>query len=278
MRAAKAFAKINLGLVVGARRPDGKHELVTVLQRIDLHDDIALERGELAVEGFPDDTIVRRALELLASETGVEPRWRVQIEKRIPIAAGLGGGSADAAAALELANAEIDSPLGLNELHRLAAEVGADVPFFLRSGPQVATGDGTKMTPVELPTGYRIVVVVPNRVVKTSTQAVYDTFDERDGAPGFHARAEDLTMALRSVTTARDLAALPANDLAASPIADELRQAGAFRADVSGAGPAVYALFEHDSEAERAAMVFASRGTTFLTRPLAADDLPRVAR
>jgi 4-diphosphocytidyl-2-C-methyl-D-erythritol kinase len=279
MRVAKAFAKVNLGLVVGARLPDGKHELMTVLQRIDLHDDIALEPGdELAVEGFPDDTIVRRALELLARQVGVEPRWHVQIEKRIPVAAGLGGGSADAAAALELANAGLDSPLGLDELHRLAAEVGADVPYFLRSGPQLATGDGTEMTPVELPTDYCVVVVVPNGVVKTSTRAVYDTFDERDGAPGFHARAKELTKALRLVTTARDLAALPANDLAASPIADELRQAGAFRADVSGAGPAVYALFEQDSEAERAASVFVSRGTTFVTRPLGADDLPRVAR
>jgi 4-diphosphocytidyl-2-C-methyl-D-erythritol kinase len=279
MRTAKAFAKINLGLVVGALRDDGKHEIVTVLQRIDLHDDVALEpAAELAVEGFPDDTIVRRALESLADEAGVEARWRVRIEKRIPVAAGLGGGSADAAAALELANADLDAPLSLDELHRFAAAVGADVPFFLRPGPQLATGDGTELRPAALPTGYRVVVVVPNDVAKTSTRAVYDAFDQRAGPAGFYARAEALTRALRSVTAARDLAALPANDLAVSPLADELRDAGAFRADVSGAGPAVYALFEHEVDAARAASAFVSRGRTFATRPLGADDPPRVAR
>ena len=279
MRKAKAFAKINLGLVVGARRDDGTHEIVTVLQRIDLHDDVALEPAhELAVEGFPDDTIVRRALEALANQAAIEAQWRVRIQKRIPVAAGLGGGSADAAAALELANAGLDAPLSLDELHPLAAEVGADVPFFLRSGPQLATGDGTELRPAALPAGYHVVVVVPNGVAKTSTRAVYEAFDERGGTAGFYARAEALTTALRAVTTPRDLAALPANDLAASPLADELLQAGAFRADVSGAGPAVYALFEHEVDAARAASAFASRGRTFATRPLGADDHPRVAR
>jgi 4-diphosphocytidyl-2-C-methyl-D-erythritol kinase len=228
--------------------------------------------------GVEGPNLAAEALAALRGRGWSRASVRVEIEKRVPVAAGLGGGSADAAAALELANAWLDAPLGLDELHRLAAEVGADVPYFLRSGSQLATGDGTEMTPVQLPTDYGVVVVVPNGVVKTSTRAVYDTFDERDGAPGFDARAEELTKALRSVTTARDLAALPANDLAASPIADELRRAGAFRADVSGAGPAVYALFEHHSEAERAASDFVSRGTTFVTRPLEADDLPRVAR
>src|SRR3984893_13160975 len=98
-----AHAKINLALVVGPIRADGKHEVVTVLQRIDLADEITLESAdELAVAGFDGDTIVRAALESLAAAAGVEPRWRARIEKRIPVAAGLGGGSSDAAAALRL--------------------------------------------------------------------------------------------------------------------------------------------------------------------------------
>ncbi|MGH3126482.1 MAG: 4-(cytidine 5'-diphospho)-2-C-methyl-D-erythritol kinase, partial [Gaiellaceae bacterium] len=127
MSEARAFAKINLGLVVGPRRDDGKHEVVTVLQRIDLHDDVALEvADELTIEGFAADTIVRAALQALALAARVEPRWRVRIGKRIPIAAGLGGGSADAAAALRLANATLTDTLPLDALHRVAASVGAD--------------------------------------------------------------------------------------------------------------------------------------------------------
>jgi len=133
MRQARAYAKINLALIVGALRDDGMHEVVTVLQRIDLHDDIALAPAdELVVEGFADDTIVREALEVLARAADVEPRWRVRIEKRIPVGAGLGGGSADAAAALVLANALVPRALPPERLQVIAAELGADVPFFLR--------------------------------------------------------------------------------------------------------------------------------------------------
>ena len=105
MKRAPAAAKINLALVVGPPRDDGKHEVLTVLQRIDLVDRIQLEEAsELLVEGFAGDTLVGDALEELARVAEVEPRWRVRIEKRIPVAAGLGGGSSDAATALRLAN------------------------------------------------------------------------------------------------------------------------------------------------------------------------------
>ncbi len=98
MSRAPAPAKVNLALVVGPLRDDGKHEVLTVLQRIDLVDRIELrEAPDLRVDGFADDTLVETALRRLARTAGVEPRWRVRIEKRIPVAAGLGGGSSDAA-------------------------------------------------------------------------------------------------------------------------------------------------------------------------------------
>src|SRR5215472_16374929 len=105
MSRAPAPAKVNLALVVGPPRDDGKHEVLTVLQRIDLVDRIELEESaELRIEGFADDKLVRAALNELARVAGAELRWRVQIEKKIPVAAGLGGGSSDAATALRLAN------------------------------------------------------------------------------------------------------------------------------------------------------------------------------
>src|SRR5437660_12431791 len=132
---APAPAKVSLALVVGPIRDDGKHEVLTVLQRIDLVDRIELDDAPaLRIEGFPDDTLVRAALAELARSAGVEPRWRVRIEKKIPVAAGLGGGSSDAATALRLANESLDEPLPDEELLLIAEGMGSDVPFSLHAG------------------------------------------------------------------------------------------------------------------------------------------------
>ena len=278
MSQAKAYAKINLALVVGPLR-DGKHEVVTVLQRIDLYDEISLEPAEsLTVAGFAEDTIVRAALEAFAVAAGVEPYWHVRIEKRIPVAAGLGGGSADAATALRLANGTLDLPLPRDDLHDIAARLGADVPFFLGDGTQLATGDGTVLEPIELPLDYWILIVVPEDARKESTRDVYNAFDDRDVASGYTERAAALREALTAVERARDLAGLPPNDLASSPLASQLVHTGAFRADVSGAGPALYGLFESQDDASRAADALAHVGRTLVTRQAEAGDRPRVAR
>lgn len=269
MSATKAYAKLNLALVVGPLRSDGKHDVVSVLQAIDLHDDVELEPAtELIVEGFGGDTLVRSALAGLAHAAGVEPAWGARIEKRIPVAAGLGGGSSDAAAALRLANATLPEPLGAVALHELAAGVGADVPFFLRTGPQLATGDGTELTPLELPSDHVVLVVLPSGESKTSTESVYRAFDARDAAVGFEERGAVLLERL----AAGDLARLPGNDLASSPISAELLRLGAFRANVTGAGPAVYGLFEGEADARRAAAGFAGLGRTWLARPVGGPD------
>ena len=263
---ASAPAKINLGLVVGPVRADGKHELLTVFQRVGLADRIDVaEADRLTVEGFAGDTIVRTALELLAERAGVAPRWRVRIEKRLPVAAGLGGGSSDAATALRLANTatQVDE----DSLHELAARGGADVPFFLREGPQLGSGDGTTLEQVDLPQDFWIVLLVPSDVRKESTAAVYSAFDARGGADGWGERAAAFRAALAAVRRPRDLAALPANDLARSPLVDELRASGAFHADVSGAGPTVYGLFHHRADADRARKALRRRGRTWLTAP-----------
>lgn len=263
-----APAKLNLALVVGPRRDDDRHEVTTVLQRLDLADRIAVEpAARLRVEGFPEDTLVRRALESLAAVAGVEPSWEARIWKRIPVATGLGGGSSDAATTLRLANATLDEPLSQDSLRELAAGLGADVPFFLTSGPQLGEGAGADLTPLDLPQDYWVVLVLPRAVRKPSTAAVYAAFDERDGERGYRERRAALEQALTAVRRPRDLAALPLNDLVSSPLADELRELGAFRADVTGAGPAVYGLFHHREQAANAERRLRPHGRTWLSVP-----------
>jgi 4-diphosphocytidyl-2-C-methyl-D-erythritol kinase len=238
------------------------------LQRLDLADRVAIESASrLRVEGFATDTLVRAALERLADAAGVRPRWGVRLTKRIPVAAGLGGGSSDAATALRLANETLGEPLSPERLRELASGLGADVPFFLEQGPQLGEGNGTVLTPLELPQDYWVVLLLPHGAVKQSTGAVYEAFSERDGGKGYRNRRAALKQALKTVERPGDLAELPPNDLASSPLAEQLRQRGAFRADVTGAGPVVYGLFQHLEEARAARRALRARGRTWLTVP-----------
>jgi 4-diphosphocytidyl-2-C-methyl-D-erythritol kinase len=263
-----ATAKINLALVVGAARADGKHEVATILQRVDLADRVALRpASRLEVHGYAGDSLVRDALAALAEAAGTDAAWAATLTKRIPVAAGLGGGSSDAATALRLANETLAEPLQLERLTAIAAGLGADVPFFLTQGPQLGEGDGTKLSPLELPQDYYVVLVQPRGATKVSTGAAYAAFDERDGAKGFRNRRAALRRALAQVERPRDLAALPANDLASSPVADELLARGAFRADVSGAGPTVYGLFTRRDDAVAARRALDDLGKSWLTVP-----------
>jgi 4-diphosphocytidyl-2-C-methyl-D-erythritol kinase len=265
---APAAAKINIGLVVGPVRANGKHEVLTLYQRLGLVDRIELvPAAELRIDGFREDTLVREALVALARRAGTEPTWRVRIEKAIPVAAGLGGGSSDAATALRLANTTLPAPLEDSELRALAAGIGVDVPFFLVDGPQLGTGDGSDLELVDVPQDFWVVLLLPDGATKQSTADVYHAFDARGGADGWEERRTAFRDALGHVRRPRDLAALPPNDLATSPLADELRGAGAFRADVSGAGPALYGLFHHRRPAEAAAKRLKRLGHTWITAP-----------
>ena len=281
-----APAKINLALVVGALRPDGKHELATVYQRIDLADEVGLEAAPagspagIEVAGFAEDTLVARALEAVLAAAGdgtaaagaptgsATPAWRARIEKRIPVAAGLGGGSSDAAAALLLANEALGGAVPARELRRIAATLGADVPFFLEQQPCLGTGDGSELTPLPgLPLGYVILLVRPAGVDKPSTGAIYAAFDARGGARGWDGRWAALQAALAAVHAPHDLAALPLNDLASSPLSARLLAEGAFRADVTGAGPLLYGLFDDEAAARAAASRLAALGEAWVCRP-----------
>ena len=210
-------------------------------------------RRDIDVDGFADDTLVRRALELLAPRAGVRPAWHARIEKHIPVAAGLGGGSSDAATALALANATLDEPLPRERLHELARRLGADVPFFLTERPAARHGDGTDLKPLDLPQDYWIVLVLPHGAAKLVDRRRLRGVRPRRRVRRTARRALLPLLDRASAVRARPRRAARRTTSRRSPLADELRAAGAFRADVSGAGPAVYGLFLDEQEAVAAA-------------------------
>jgi 4-diphosphocytidyl-2-C-methyl-D-erythritol kinase len=175
-------AKVNLYLRVVGRRPDGYHELVTVMQPLTLADTLTVT---LAGEGIslrcdrPDlpqgeENLVWRAARQFQEETGLAPGVSLRLSKRIPVAAGLGGGSSDAAGTLLALNELAGKPLPPDHLHRLAGGLGADVPFFLAREPAVGRGTGTQLSPVTLlPYWYLLV----NPGVPLSTRWVYENLD-----------------------------------------------------------------------------------------------------
>jgi 4-diphosphocytidyl-2C-methyl-D-erythritol kinase len=145
--------------------------------------------------------------------------------------------------------------------------LGTDVPYFLEDGPQLGSGDGTDLEALELPQDYWVLLVLPRGAVKSSTEQVYADFDARGGERGYEERRAALLGALERVKRPRDLATLPTNDLASSPLASELTSLGAFRADVTGAGPTVYGLFLHGQHARAAQKRISPEGRTWLTAP-----------
>jgi 4-diphosphocytidyl-2-C-methyl-D-erythritol kinase len=284
----RAPGKINLCLFIGPTRPaDGRHELVSVMQSLTLADDLVLARAEGAADevvcaGVEGPNLAAGALAGFRAATGWEaPPQRLEITKRVPVMAGMGGGSGDAAAALRLAARASqvgDEPL----LQRLGATLGADVPAQVRPGRALATGAGEHVR--RLPDGAPFGVLVLPGAQPLSTAAVYGEAD-RLGLPR---DADDLAQALADVdealATGGDLPLeLLVNDLEAAAlslqpaIADSLgqaRAAGADHAMVSGSGPTVLGLFfgPHGLRRARAAATLVLAGRT--PTPLIAGPEP----
>lgn len=261
-----APAKINLGLFVGPLRADGKHDLVTVMQPVSLADEITLEAGaerdEVLCPGVPGENLAARAIELFRRATGWQGGpLRLSIDKRIPVAAGMGGGSADAGAALRLMRAV--SGLGdMDLLLALATELGADVPAQVAPARTLAGGAGELLQALPDPFS-PIGVLVLAAAEGLSTAQVYAQADRmhspRD-ARYLADRREGLRAAL-ALGSALPGRALLANDLqdacqSLSPeVAPALAQAlgaGAEHAFLSGSGPTVVGLFARANGPERA--------------------------
>lgn len=254
----KAPAKLNLCLKVTGRRPDGYHELVSIMVPIDIVDLLEVEVGprgvNLTCDGFqvPDDenNLAFRAALSFLRETGIQEGLYIKLTKNIPVAAGMGGGSSDAAATLLALNEMWSKPVPPSRLHELATELGADVPFFLYSRPSLATGIGEVLEPLAKWPKLWYVVVCPPLQVSTPwvygnlklklTRGNYD-YIVQTLKNGLFPIAKILENDLEKVTTDR------------FPIINHIKrlllEAGAEGALMSGSGPSVFGLFPSLSKA-----------------------------
>jgi len=257
-----AYGKLNLVLHVGARRVDGLHPVCSLIASIDLADEVIAEPKEsgsdtVECEGVPGDNLATRALAEFRSRAGRElPPLAITIRKRVPVAAGLGGGSADAAAALRIANRLAGEPLGREELLRIAADLGSDVPSQLDPRHAVVQGAGERIEPVSLPS--LGAVLIPDEQ-GLSTAAVYAELDRLECAreqldpDPLHRLAnsshDELSRSLQNDLQPAALSLRP--DL--QERLEALTAAGALGVAVSGSGPTCFGLFPDRAAAERAA-------------------------
>jgi 16S rRNA (adenine1518-N6/adenine1519-N6)-dimethyltransferase len=261
----RAAAKVNLGLYVGPLRPDGRyHEVVSVLQSIAIWDELEVEvvpEGlglEVSGGGLPpsETNLVLVAARELARRSRDLPGARFRLRKGIPVSAGLGGGSADGAAALLALDRLWGLRLPAVNLHTMAAEVGSDVPFCIGGGTAVATGRGDKVREVASKGSTWWVVAIDHE--RLATQDVYDHFDELGLAAPLEGRWPDDLLAALAAGDAERLAASLHNDL--EPAAfdllpslakskQRLQEAGALGAIMSGSGPTILGLCRDEDHA-----------------------------
>jgi 4-diphosphocytidyl-2-C-methyl-D-erythritol kinase len=270
---AAAFAKINLSLTIRGIRRDGYHDLTTTLQTIALHDRLTFTSSDGPFEIRCDDprcpvdrsNLVWRAAEEIwraARRRGAPAGVRVSLRKRIPLEAGLGGGSSDAAAALRALARLWRVTLTPEALHRIAKRIGADVPFFLHGGTARGTGRGDRLRLLEDRPSAWVALVVP--AFGVSTKAAYAWWDEE------RLRSESRND-LQPVVAARhpEIAALVA----------ELKAAGATDAAMSGSGSAVFGLFDRRRDAQSAARALAGTSRrVFTSRTLGRGEFRAAAR
>ena len=269
----KARAKINLGLDVLRRREDGYHEVKMVMQTVDLFDDLSFrkleedcilvstDKEELAGD---ESNLVYKAVKLVKDTFGIRRGVAADLTKRIPMAAGMAGGSADAAAAIHGMDRLFSLGLSLEEKQKLGVKIGADVPYCLMGGTALSEGNGEKLTALPAPPPAFLVIAKPD--IDVSTAFVYgnlhvDTLKRhpdidgmvrciREGdLRGIAARMENV---LETVTAVR------------YPVVEEiksfLKEEGALNALMSGSGPTVFGIYEEERTAEKAFERLKERG------------------
>ncbi len=255
----KAPAKVNYRLEVLRKRPDGYHDLRMIMQRIDLSDDIeisldgpagiSVECDSAAVSGGKDN-IAWRAAHSLLSYAGRDAGVHISIVKRIPVAAGLGGGSSDAAAVLMGLNQLLEIGCSDEKLMEIGVSLGADVPFFIFKKTALAEGVGEKLSAVEGLPPVWLVLVNPN--IHVSTAWVYQnltltkrTYDYK--LPKFSNKIDDICSILENDLESVTIPRFPV----IREIKDRLHECGARGVLMSGSGPTVFSIFDSEEEARR---------------------------
>lgn len=269
----KAFAKINIGLDVLRRRTDGYHEVRMIMQTVELCDDLLIERteqpgirlrtdnAELPVNG---DNLICKAADLLFKEKGIREGVQITLTKRIPVAAGMAGGSADAAAAMHGLNELFGMGYSITDLQELGVKLGADIPYCLVGGTMLSEGIGEILSPLPAPPECFLVVAKPD--INVSTAFVYGNLhaDTLTYHPDIDGMIEALrTHDLRGITD-RLGNVLETVTVREYPVIEELkelmRREGAENALMSGSGPTVFGMFRQRETAQRAADAIALSG------------------
>ena len=272
-----AYAKINRSLEVIGRRDDGYHDIVTILQTISLADTLTIRPSDtLVVEcDMPglagEDNLVWTAAMALAQRAGIPPRAHISIAKRIPIAAGLGGGSADAAAALRGLNRlwGLDWPPAA--LAAIAAGIGADVPFLIYGGTALATGRGDCIVPLPTaPPGFNLLLIAPpaRMTIPNKTPTLYGALTDADFSDGHHTRQlfQSDALAAGALTTGccRNAFSRAAREIfpGLASVWDTIAAVAAHPPILSGAGPAIFCAPALQGERNAAAQVLRDTGAT----------------
>ncbi len=246
-----AYAKINLALHVRRRRADGYHELETLFAFVDAGDQLSVEvaaqdqvvtKGEFA-QGItdPSDNILAKALNLLPRGEG----WQVTLDKRLPVAAGLGGGSADAGALFRLVERRFGLP---DDWHERASRLGADVPACVSSRTSIGVGTGTELREIDNDLAGMSVLLVNPRIV-LATGPVFKGWDGVDRGPMPQGTVREIALSDRNDLEAPAVALVPE----IAEVLNELRQTAPFLARMSGSGATCFALYEDKAEADAAA-------------------------
>jgi 4-diphosphocytidyl-2-C-methyl-D-erythritol kinase len=256
-----AYAKLNLVLHVGAPQPNGMHPICSIFASLELADDVQVRPGDgpgdtVECDGVEGPNLAAAALDSFRAEVPSLPPLDVRIEKRIPLAAGLGGGSADAAATLRGANRLAGEPLDAGALRAIAAKLGSDVPSQVEPVHALVAGTGEVVEPIALPP---LAAVLVPQAEGLSTADVYAQLDRMEGWRE-HLDAEAVRAAVDSDPSSWETAF--ENDLQPAALSmrpelaaviEGLRAAGALVARVSGSGPTCFGLFADRSAAEATA-------------------------
>lgn len=263
----KALAKINLGLDVLRRREDGYHEVKMIMQTISLHDDLEIRRiktPEIQVKTnlyyLPtnENNLVYKAAKLLMDEFGIKEGVAIQLKKRIPVAAGMAGGSTDGAAVLWGMNQMYGLGLSRQELMERGVKMGADVPYCVQRGTALAEGIGERLS--VLPSMPKCTILIAKPGISVSTKFVYENLHANDLKPEQHPDVDRMIEAMKEknldLLCERMGNVLETVTIPAYPVIQEIKEhmmaCGAAGAMMSGSGPTVFGIFHSPVQAKAA--------------------------